>query len=92
MKDPHEWRIFLGTLAGCLAVLWRAHAQQAGKVYRVGYLGSGTALEAPLQRALENGFRDLGYAPGQRILLEYRFSELSAERLREFASEFVHMP
>ena len=44
------------------------------------------------QRALENGFRDLGYAPGQRILLEYRFSELSAERLREFASEFVHMP
>jgi len=92
MKDPHEWRIFLGTLAGCLAVLRRAHAQQAGKVYRVGYLGSGTALEAPLQRALENGFRDLGYAPGQRILLEYRFSELSAERLREFASEFVHMP
>jgi len=86
-------RAFLGTLTGgLLAAPLAAEAQQAGRVYRVGYLPSGTALEPPLQRALENGFREPDYAPSQRILLEYRFSDLSAERLREFASEFVHMP
>ena len=37
------------------------------------------------------GLRELGYAEGKNIIIEYRFAEGKEERLREFAAEFVSL-
>ena len=69
-----------------------AHAQQSGKVARIGYLGnSSPALEPDLLGAFRQGFRDLGYTEGQNILIEFRWAEGRSERLPELAAELVRL-
>ena len=66
-------------------------AQQAGKVYRIGFLGPGSAERVytdPL-RSLRAGLRELGYAEGKNIVFEYRFAEDKYERLPGLAAELV---
>jgi putative ABC transport system substrate-binding protein len=41
---------------------------------------------------MEDSLRDLGYVLGQRVTIEYKFSAGDAERLRQFAAEFVRLP
>jgi ABC-type uncharacterized transport system substrate-binding protein len=81
-----------GTSAMLLASPLAAEAQQAKKVWRIGYLGAGPPLEERYQKALEEGLRELGDAPGQQITLEYRFAGGDPERLRQLALELVQMP
>ena len=60
-----------------------AEAQPAGKVARIGCL-VGTAREqtSGLVNAFEDGLRDLGYVPGQNVVIhartEYRLTRLWA--------------
>ncbi len=75
----------LGLLAGPLA----ADAQQAGKVYRIGYLFTGsTASEKSLLAAFQQGLRELGYVEGKNIVIEQRYGKrhqrpaLAAELVR----------
>jgi hypothetical protein len=72
------------TVLGGAAAAWpplAARAQQAGKVYRIGFLGNSTAaLEANLVGPFREGLRNLGYAEGQNILIEYRWAEGKYER------------
>ena len=82
-------RVFLGTLAGgLLAAPLAAVAQQAGKVARVGFLGT---LLSPTLEAFTDGLRQLGWVEGQNLILERRFSEGRQERFRELASELVRL-
>jgi putative ABC transport system substrate-binding protein len=81
-------REFLG-LFGVVALTASARAQlQSGKVYRVGYLGSGTSdpllLDVLLQR-----LRELGWLEGQNIAFEYRFAEGKYDRLPALAAELI---
>src|SRR6266566_2000620 len=67
-----------------------AHAQQAGKVYRIGFLGNSTAaLEANLVEPFRDGLRDLGYVEGQNILIEYRWAEGKYERFPALTAELI---
>ena len=86
-------RAFLGTLAGSLlAVPLAAEAQQAGKVYRIGYLGySSPSLERVLVEAFRQRLRDFGYLEGQNLVLEYRSAEGKRERLPELAADLVRL-
>ena len=53
-----------------------AEAQQAGKVFQIGYLGNSTpALESALVEGLRQGLRENGYIEGQNIVLHYRWAE-----------------
>ena len=52
-----------------LATVWPAGAQQPGKVYRIGYLG--TSGRGPFSDAFEQGLRDHGYELGKNIVIEY---------------------
>jgi len=65
-------------------------AQQQGKVWRIGFLGvtsaSGYASEL---EAIRGRFRDLGYAEGRNIVIEYRWAEGNPERFKEMAAELV---
>jgi putative ABC transport system substrate-binding protein len=79
----------LGLLALGAAPL-AAEAQQAGKVYRIGY------LSAPTRASVENGLqaflralRELGWVEGQNLIIEYRWAEGKVERLPDLAAELV---
>jgi hypothetical protein len=77
---------------GILSAPLTAEAQQAGKVYRIGYLGnSSPVLESDLVDAFRQGLRDLGYVEGRNIVIEYRWAEGRYERFPEFAAELVRL-
>jgi len=78
-----------GVLAGALPAL----AQQKGKAWRIGFLGSASPSGAPADRmeALRAGLRDLGYVEGKNIVIEYRWAEENYGRLPQLAAELVHL-
>jgi putative ABC transport system substrate-binding protein len=86
-----ERRTFLAMVSGSLlAVPLAAEAQQAGKVYRIGFLGNSTpALEANLMGPFRDGLRELGYVEGQNILIEYRWAEGRYERFPALIAELL---
>jgi putative tryptophan/tyrosine transport system substrate-binding protein len=78
--------ITLGVLLGSLA----AQAQQAGNVYRIGFLGNSTAaLEANLVGPFREGLRDLGYIEGRNVLIEYRWAEGKYDRFPALIGELL---
>jgi hypothetical protein len=62
--------IFIGALAlTVVGVRLAAEAQQAGKVYRIGFLRR-TAVETRDFEAFREGLPELGYVEGQNITIE----------------------
>jgi putative ABC transport system substrate-binding protein len=86
-------RAFLATLTGgLLAAPLAAEAQQAGKVWRIGYLDQGSAARnRPYLEALRQGLRDLGWVEGQNIAFEVRFAEGKTDQLPSLAAELVRL-
>jgi putative ABC transport system substrate-binding protein len=87
-------RAFLGTVTGgLLAAPLAAEAQQAGKRYRIGFLGdvgdTNTGPNSRLQRSLRAGLNELGYVEGRDFVMEYRWAEGHNERLPELAADLV---
>src|SRR5689334_16934812 len=71
-----------------LAFNLRAEAQPK----RVGLLIPGTAATFSARTdAFRQGMRDLGYAEGQRIVLEYRYADGKFDRLPELAAEMLRL-
>ena len=88
--DRREFTSIL-TLA-LLAAPLAAEAQQAGKVYRIGYLAGGLATANPhFLEAFQHGLRELGWVEGQNIVVEYRFAEGRLDRLPDLAAELVQL-
>ncbi len=82
----------IGTLVlGMLAEPLLAEAQQAGKVYRIGYLSTGRGRIGPRQEALRQALRDLGYVEGQNLLIEWRFAKKERRRLSALADELIRL-
>ena len=69
-----------------------ALAQPATKAWRIGFLGAGSAAGwAPRVDALRDGLRDLGYAEGKNIVIQYRWADGEYERLPELAAELARL-
>jgi putative ABC transport system substrate-binding protein len=86
-------RIFLFAVATfILAASHLAEAQQPKKVPRIGFQSAASppAIAARTE-AFRQGLRELGYAEGKNILIEYRYAEGKLDRLNEFAAEFVRL-
>ena len=78
--------------AALFALCWAADAQQPGKIFRIGFLDNSTASGiAVLLEAFRQELRKLGWIEGKNIAIEYRFSELKAERLPELAADLVRL-
>ena len=59
-----------------------AHAQQPGKIFRIGYLDNSTASgSAVLLEAFRQELSKLGWIDGKNITIEYRFAEQKPEYL-----------
>ena len=70
-----------------------AEAQQAGKIFRIGFLDPSTASGmAVLLEAFRQELRKLGWIEGKNIIIEYRFAEYKGpERQRELAADLVRL-
>jgi putative ABC transport system substrate-binding protein len=69
-----------------------AQAQQAGKVPRIGFLGSTSPSDASARLdAFRQGLRELGWAEGKNIVIEYRWAEGRQERFTDLAAELVRL-
>ena len=69
-----------------------AHAQQAKKIWRMGYLASGNpARDSAGSEAIRLALRERGYIEGQNITTEYRYAEGKRDRVPELAAELVHL-
>jgi putative ABC transport system substrate-binding protein len=90
-----ERRTFLGAIAGALlAAPLAAEAQQAGKVWRVGYLGNSPLTDPVLAvyfEALRHGLQEHGYVEGRNLVIERRFSEGVDARLPALAAELIRL-
>src|SRR5215471_21359273 len=69
-----------------------AEAQQARKVFRIGYLSSGNPTsESARAEGMRLALRELGYVEGQNIAIEYRYREGRPDRAPELAAELVRL-
>ena len=78
---------FIVTLAFLLAASLVAAAQQTLKAPRIGVLA--TSQSSPYVAAFRQGLRELGYAEGQNLVIEWRQTEGKSERLTDLATELV---
>ncbi len=78
--------LVLGLLAGPLP----AEAQQAGKMYRIGYLSHRPGPSSP-DEAFRKSLRDLGWIEGQNIAIEYRWGAGKRDRYPALAEELVRL-
>jgi putative ABC transport system substrate-binding protein len=83
-------RAFIAGVSGMLAVPLAAVAQQAGKVPRIGYLGTRTLPDFGVD-AFRQGLRELGWIEGQNIVVDYRLAEGQLDRLPDLAAELVRL-
>src|SRR5712672_4005470 len=68
------------------------HAQSPGRMARIGFLGSASAIgSAKSVEALRAGLRDLGYAEGRNLVIEFRWAEGKYDRLSELVAELVRL-
>src|SRR5262249_31799093 len=75
-----------------LAAVNPTHAQQPGKIFRIGFLDNSTASgSAVLVDAFRQELRKLGWIEGKNITIEYRFAEQTPERLPELAADLVRL-
>src|SRR5215468_6241712 len=83
---------FLALCVMLLALCTSAEAQQAGKIFRIGYLDPSTVSgSAGLVEVFRQELSKLGWIEGKNINIEYRFAEQKRERLPELAAELVRL-
>src|SRR5207249_1507553 len=85
-------KFLCGLTLGLLAVPLAAEAEQVGKTWRIGFLypASPTELDARFfVESFRQELRQLGYAEGQNLTIEFRWGEGSDDRLRQLAEDLV---
>jgi putative ABC transport system substrate-binding protein len=69
-----------------------AEAQQAEKIFRIGFLDPSTAAgSAVLVKAFLQELSNVGWIEGKNITVEYRFAKQKSERLPELAADLVRL-
>jgi putative ABC transport system substrate-binding protein len=92
-KEKSMMRIFT-VFVSVFAILVAVHpatAQQAGKLYRIGFLTAASPVKAFQERmaAFRQGLRELGYVEGENIVIEERYGKGRFDRMPELAAELV---
>jgi putative tryptophan/tyrosine transport system substrate-binding protein len=83
---------FLTLCAMLYALSFSVHAQQAGKIFRIGFLDPSTASSMATQLgAFRQELRKLGWIEGKNISIEYRYAEGKFDRYPELAAELVRL-
>jgi putative tryptophan/tyrosine transport system substrate-binding protein len=86
-------RTFLGTVgAGLIAAPRIAIAQPGARIPRIGFLGNASPSSAadPVD-AFREGLKELGWAEGQTVQIEYRWAGGESQRISELATDLVRV-
>jgi len=83
-------RTFIAGVAPFLATPLAADAQQAGKVYRIGFLRAGPPPETYIE-GFRQGLRERGYVDGGNVVVEFRSTDGSFEQLPRLVDELVRL-
>jgi len=83
-------REFITLLGGAAAAWSFPTSAQQPKVPTIGFLG-GATWESQWATTFVQRLHELGWTEGRTVAIEYRWGEGRAERLREFAREFVQL-
>ena len=86
-------REFIALVGGAAAALLplRARAQQAAKVYRIGFLWENPRTFPDALEAFRQELRRLGYVEGSNLTIEFRWAEGNTDKMRELAEELVRL-
>jgi putative ABC transport system substrate-binding protein len=85
-------REFITLVGGAAAWPLAARAQQAGKVWRIGFLSAvSRESSSSSYAALQQGMRELGYVEGKDFVIEWRSVEGKYERFPEIVGELVRL-
>ena len=87
--DRLQRRHFLIGAVALFAAPFAVEAQRAGGIARIGFLSFDRAGNPRSPEAFVQGLRDLGYAEGRNIVIEYRDADGKTERLPALAAELV---
>ncbi|HEX7232461.1 MAG TPA: ABC transporter substrate-binding protein [Candidatus Binatia bacterium] len=92
MSQYPKWQ---GVLAICLGLAFGAasvDAQQPTNVPRIGFVtaGSRSTIAARIE-AFQQGLRDLGYAEGKNIVIDWRYAQGKPDRIPDLVAELVHL-
>ena len=88
----HKKITVLTLCAMLFALSVSAHAQQTGKIFRIGFLDNSTASGiAVFLEAFRQELSKLGWIEGKNITIEFRFAEQKYERLPELAADLVRL-
>src|SRR5207247_10466037 len=80
-------RDFLMALGGVLALPRLALAQQAGRTYRVGWLSASSTRTETYSVAFVERLRELGFAEGRNLVIEFLNAEGRADRWGGLSAE-----
>ena len=84
--------VILAVAGSLLAMPFASHAQTPAKVWRIGMLETtSTTLNAANLEAFRQGLRELGYAEGRNLIIEYRSTDGRIERFVDLAAELLGM-
>jgi len=84
-----ERRAFMAVVSGGLmAAPLAAEAQQAGKVYTIGYLSLGSSS---VSGAFRKGLQDHNWVEGKNVTIIAKSAEFRSERLPELVAELVRL-
>ncbi len=82
----------VGLSAMLFALCSSADAQQARKIFRIGFLSATSPSTIPARlEAFRQGLRDLGYVEGKNIIIDYRYAEGKLDRVPGLAAELVRL-
>ena len=85
-------RAFLTASIAATASPFVAGAQPPTKTWRIGYLGPvSPSAGAPLLESFRQGLRELGYAEGRNISIDYRWAEGRPDRFPALAVELTQL-
>jgi putative ABC transport system substrate-binding protein len=83
-------REFITLIGSTVGWPFAAHAQQVGRIHRIGFLGSATAAgSAKAVESLRAGLREFGYVEGTNISIEFRWAEGIYDRLPDLVAELI---
>lgn len=72
-------------LAACMPLAW---GQAADRVFRIGYVRNERPPEDDIE-GFRQGLREMGYAEGRNVIVEYRWGDGTQPRLRALVDELV---
>ena len=92
MDMARRW-FFTGLPIAILSAPLAALAQQAGKIYRIGWLALGSPAPevTRLHDRFRRGLQEYGYVDGRNYVIEFRWAHGHAEQLAELAADLARM-